>query len=59
DAHQPDWFAYGLDRAYQIAADAGFEEVSFRREPRGSTGANEGRVSIEIPERFRAAAANR
>jgi len=59
DAHQPDWFAYGLDRAYQIAADAGFGEVSFRREPRGAAGSIDGRVAIEIPERFRAAAASR
>jgi histidinol-phosphatase (PHP family) len=59
DAHQPDWFAYGLDRAYRIAADSGFDQVSFRREPRDAAGSSEGRVAIEIPERFRAAAASR
>ena len=46
DAHRPSWFAHGLDAAYQIAADAGFEEIAFRREP--------GRpVSVAIPDRFR------
>jgi histidinol-phosphatase (PHP family) len=52
DAHQPDWFAYGLDQAYQIASDAGFDDVSFRRQPRDTSGSIEGLVAIPIPERF-------
>lgn len=46
DAHRPSWFAHGLDAAYQIAADAGFREVAFRRGP-GEP------VAIAIPQRFR------
>jgi histidinol-phosphatase (PHP family) len=46
DAHRPEWFAYRLDAAYQIAADAGFEELAFRR---GSGGP----VSVAVPDRFR------
>ncbi len=34
DRHRPDWFAYRLDEAYRILAAAGFEELTFRREPR-------------------------
>src|SRR5258707_11617291 len=34
DGHRPDWFAYRLDEAYRILAAAGFEELTFRREPR-------------------------
>jgi histidinol-phosphatase (PHP family) len=46
DAHRPSWFAYGLDAAYRIAADAGFSDIAFRR------GAG-GPVSVAIPDRFR------
>ncbi|HEY2887365.1 MAG TPA: histidinol-phosphatase HisJ family protein [Candidatus Limnocylindrales bacterium] len=46
DAHRPSWFAHGLDAAYQIAADAGFEDIAFRRGPGGP-------VSVAIPDRFR------
>jgi len=52
DAHRPGWFAYGLDLAYQIAADAGFETLAFRREPRPADGSGGGRVAIDIPDRF-------
>jgi histidinol-phosphatase (PHP family) len=34
DGHRPDWFAYRLDEAYRILAAAGFEQLTFRREPR-------------------------
>jgi histidinol-phosphatase (PHP family) len=47
DAHRPSWFAHGLDAAYQIAADAGFDDIAFRRGPGGP-------VSVGIPDRFRA-----
>lgn len=47
DAHRPSWFGHGLDSAYQMAADAGFRELAFRR------GAG-GPVAVTIPERFRA-----
>jgi histidinol-phosphatase (PHP family) len=46
DAHRPSWFAHGLDAAYQIAADAGFDDIAFRRGPGGP-------VSVAIPDRFR------
>ena len=52
DAHRPGWFAYGLDVAYQIAADAGFETLAFRREPRPAVGSGSGAVAIAIPARF-------
>jgi histidinol-phosphatase (PHP family) len=45
DAHRPSWFAHGLDAAYQIAADAGFGEIAFRRGP-GEP------VAVAIPDRF-------
>ncbi len=45
DAHRPSWFAHGLDEAYRIAAQSGFEELAFRRGP-GQT------VNVGIPERF-------
>ena len=44
DAHRRDWFAHGLDEAYRIAAEAGFEALAFRR---GSE-----RVAIPLPARF-------
>ncbi len=31
DAHRAEWFAYGLGRAYQQVADAGFQALTFRR----------------------------
>ncbi len=34
DGHRPEWFAYRLEEAYRILAAAGFEELTFRREPR-------------------------
>jgi len=46
DAHRPSWFAHGLEAAYRVAAEAGFEDFAFRRgqgEP----------VNVAIPERFR------
>ena len=46
DAHRPSWFAHGLDAAYRIAADAGFNDLAFRRGPGGP-------VSVAIPDRFR------
>ena len=46
DAHRPTWFGHGLDSAYQMAADAGFRELAFRRGPGGP-------VAVTIPERFR------
>jgi histidinol-phosphatase (PHP family) len=51
DAHRPGWLAYGLDSAYRIATEAGFEGLAFRRAP----GAE--RVAIPLPERFNAVAA--
>lgn len=44
DAHRAESFAYGLARAYRIAALAGFEELAIRRAP-GEPGARE-RVAI-------------
>ena len=44
DAHRPDWFAAGLAEGYRIVAEAGFEELAFRR------GAE--RVAIALPARF-------
>jgi len=46
DAHRPAWFAFRLDQAYRIAADAGYEELAFRR------GFGADRVAIPIPRRF-------
>jgi histidinol-phosphatase (PHP family) len=46
DAHRPGWFAHGLDSAYRIAAEAGFEALAFRR------AAGAGRVAIPLPGRF-------
>jgi len=34
DGHRPEWFAYRLEEAYRILAAAGFEELTFRHEPR-------------------------
>jgi histidinol-phosphatase (PHP family) len=31
DAHRRDWFAYRLDQAYRLLAEAGFEGLTFRR----------------------------
>lgn len=44
DAHRPDWFAFGLDEGYRIAAATGFRHLAFRR--------GEGPVEVGIPERF-------
>jgi histidinol-phosphatase (PHP family) len=46
DAHRAPSFAYGLEAAYRAAAEAGVEQLAFRRGPE--------RVSIPIPDRFRA-----
>jgi histidinol-phosphatase (PHP family) len=45
DAHREDWFAWGLEAGYRVLAEAGFEELAFRRggDP----------VRIAIPERLR------
>ncbi len=45
DAHRPSWFAHGLETAYRMAAEAGFDELAFRRGPGGP-------VAVAIPERF-------
>ena len=44
DAHRADWFAAGLAEGYRIVAEAGFDELAFRR------GAE--RVAIALPARF-------
>lgn len=44
DAHRMDWFAHGLEDGYRVAAEAGFEDLFFRR------GAD--RVAIPLPARF-------
>lgn len=44
DAHRPDWFAFGLDEGYRIAASAGFRVLAFRR--------GQDPVTVGIPERF-------
>jgi histidinol-phosphatase (PHP family) len=51
DAHREDWFAWGLEAGYRVLAEAGFEELAFRRgvDP----------VRIAIPERFRDVSAER
>jgi histidinol-phosphatase (PHP family) len=41
DAHRTEWFAYGLAEAYRLAAGAGFEALTFRREA--------GRIGIPNP----------
>jgi len=51
DAHRASSFAYGLARAYGIAAAAGFEQVAIRRSP-GAPGPTD---RVPIPERLRAA----
>ena len=43
DAHRRDWFAFRLDEAYRLIAEAGFGELAFRR------GAD--RVAIPLPTR--------
>ena len=45
DAHREDWFAWGLEAGYRVLAEAGFEELAFRR--------GEDPVRIAIPERLR------
>jgi histidinol-phosphatase (PHP family) len=52
DAHRASQFAFGLARAYEIAAAAGFEELAIRRIP----GAPRPTDRVMIPERLRAAA---
>ncbi len=44
DAHRADWFAVGLAEGYRIVAEAGLDELAFRR------GAE--RVAIALPARF-------
>jgi histidinol-phosphatase (PHP family) len=43
DGHRQEWFAFRLDEAYRLIAEAGFEELAFRR---GSD-----RVRIALPAR--------
>jgi histidinol-phosphatase (PHP family) len=49
DAHAASQFAFGLARAYEIAAAAGFEELAIRRAP----GAHRAGGRVAIPERLR------
>ncbi len=49
DAHRAHSFAFGLARAYGIAAAAGFEQLAIRRAP----GAPRPPDRVPIPERFR------
>jgi histidinol-phosphatase (PHP family) len=49
DAHAASQFAFGLARAYEIAAAAGFEELAIRRAP----GAPRAGGRVAIPERLR------
>jgi histidinol-phosphatase (PHP family) len=49
DAHAPSNFAFGLARAYEIAAAAGFEELAIRRAP----GVPRAGDRVAIPERLR------
>ena len=51
DAHRAHSFAYGLARAYEIAAAAGFEQLAIRRAP----GAPRPKDRVPIPERLRVA----
>lgn len=51
DAHRAPSFAFGLARAYEIAASAGFEQLAIRRAP----GAPRPADRVSIPERLRAA----
>ena len=44
DAHRMDWFAHGLEDGYRVAAEAGFEDLFFRR--------GQARVAIPLPARF-------
>lgn len=48
DAHRADWFAFGLEEAYRLAAEAGFEQLSFRR---GGDRVGDA-IEIRLPERF-------
>ncbi len=50
DAHRAHSFAYGLARAYAVAAAGGFEELAVRRSP----GAERAGSRVAIPERLRA-----
>ena len=43
DAHRADQFAWGLADGYGIAADAGFEALTFRRGPAA------GRIAVRNP----------
>jgi histidinol-phosphatase (PHP family) len=43
DAHRRDWFAFRLDDAYRLIAEAGFDELAFRR--------GTARVAIPLPTR--------
>ena len=51
DAHRASHFAFGLARAYEIAAAAGFEELAIRRAP----GVLRPMDRVRIPERLREA----
>lgn len=44
DGHRKEWFAFRLDASYAAAADAGFEQLAFRR---GGE-----RVEVPVPARF-------
>ncbi|HEX7950730.1 MAG TPA: histidinol-phosphatase HisJ family protein [Candidatus Limnocylindrales bacterium] len=43
DAHRHDWFAWRLDQAYRLIAEAGFESLAFRR--------GQDRVRVALPAR--------
>lgn len=43
DAHRHDWFAWRLDEAYRLIAEAGFESLAFRR--------GQDRVRVPLPAR--------
>lgn len=45
DAHAPTQFAFALERACRVLAEAGFEQLAFRRGGK--------RVAIDLPDRFR------
>ncbi|MFM2105382.1 MAG: hypothetical protein RL338_414 [Chloroflexota bacterium] len=46
DAHLADSFAWGLEEGYRAVAEAGFEELAFRRRPGGD------RVAVALPPRY-------
>ncbi|HEX8939582.1 MAG TPA: histidinol-phosphatase HisJ family protein [Candidatus Limnocylindrales bacterium] len=48
DAHRADWFAYGLEEAYRLAAEAGFDRLTIPHTSVPGGGASE----IPMPARF-------